>query len=158
MLNDERNLEKPQKKTQIQVLKLLYVTPEQLARSSQLGAALSLLASKGLLARLVVDEAHCVSAWGHDFRPDYKEIGAVRAARFPNVSFCRGKRDGSFCVCMSARERGGGAGEVSSREGGRKKTHILSLISLFPLFPPQQPISIQNSLIRIQNSRSPSPP
>ena len=93
------------KQTTNQVLKLLYVTPEQLARSSQLGSALSLLASKGLLARLVVDEAHCVSAWGHDFRPDYKEIGAVRAARFPNVS--------SFLLLLLC---GGGVRRVRKRE------------------------------------------
>ena len=93
---------------QIQVLKLLYVTPEQLARSSQLGDALSLLNSKNLLARLVVDEAHCVSAWGHDFRPDYKEIGAVRRARFPNVS--------SFCG-----RRGTGGEGAAEREERRER-------------------------------------
>ena len=44
-------------------LKLLYVTPEQLARSGALRAALTALHARGMLARLVVDEAHCVSAW-----------------------------------------------------------------------------------------------
>lgn len=44
-------------------VKLLYVTPEQLARSGALRSALSALHGRGMLARLVVDEAHCVSAW-----------------------------------------------------------------------------------------------
>lgn len=54
-------------------LKLLYMAPERIATSP------------GLLNRLkinllAVDEAHCVSQWGHDFRPDYLEIGKLREA------------------------------------------------------------------------------
>ncbi|MBK5926215.1 DNA helicase RecQ [Rhodobaculum claviforme] len=56
-------------------LKLLYMAPERLAS----GGAQALLrrARVGLIA---VDEAHCVSQWGHDFRPDYLRIGELRSA------------------------------------------------------------------------------
>ena len=56
-------------------LKLLYMAPERLAAP---GTA-SLLRRIGL-ALLAVDEAHCVSQWGHDFRPDYLRIGELRRA------------------------------------------------------------------------------
>jgi ATP-dependent DNA helicase RecQ len=56
-------------------LKLLYIAPERLASS---GTERMLRdAGVGLIA---VDEAHCVSQWGHDFRPDYLRIGALRRA------------------------------------------------------------------------------
>lgn len=64
-------------------LKLLYVTPEMLA-SSSFQPCLSSLCERGLLARLAVDEAHCVSQWGHDFRPDYLKLGQLRE-RLPGV-------------------------------------------------------------------------
>ncbi|MEL6571778.1 MAG: DNA helicase RecQ [Pseudomonadota bacterium] len=56
-------------------LKLLYMAPERLAS----GATISMLrrANVNLIA---VDEAHCVSQWGHDFRPDYLRIGELREA------------------------------------------------------------------------------
>jgi len=56
-------------------LKLLYIAPERLAS----GAALGMLRRIGV-SMIAVDEAHCVSQWGHDFRPDYLRIGELRRA------------------------------------------------------------------------------
>ncbi|QIR83874.1 DNA helicase RecQ [Paracoccus sp. AK26] len=56
-------------------LKLLYMAPERLAS----GGTLSLLRRAGVTA-IAVDEAHCVSQWGHDFRPDYLRIGDLKRA------------------------------------------------------------------------------
>ncbi|MDQ2090972.1 DNA helicase RecQ [Marimonas arenosa] len=56
-------------------LKLLYIAPERLAAGSALGMLRRI--GVGLIA---VDEAHCVSQWGHDFRPDYLRIGELRRA------------------------------------------------------------------------------
>ena len=54
-------------------LKLLYMAPERLAA----GGTLALLRRIGT-SLIAVDEAHCVSQWGHDFRPDYLRIGELR--------------------------------------------------------------------------------
>ncbi|WP_294224080.1 DNA helicase RecQ [uncultured Shimia sp.] len=56
-------------------LKLLYIAPERLAS----GAALGMLRQIGV-GLIAVDEAHCVSQWGHDFRPDYLRIGELQHA------------------------------------------------------------------------------
>lgn len=64
-------------------LKLLYMAPERLAS----GGTVGLLRRAGVTA-IAVDEAHCVSQWGHDFRPDYLRIGELkRALEVPLAAF-----------------------------------------------------------------------
>ncbi|KAH9383855.1 hypothetical protein HPB48_025625 [Haemaphysalis longicornis] len=65
-------------------LRLLYVTPEKVSASNRLLEALVRLHAGGRLTRFVIDEAHCVSQWGHDFRPDYKRLSLLRE-KFPGV-------------------------------------------------------------------------
>lgn len=59
--------------------KLLYVAPETLLKSH----VLALLDSISISC-LTIDEAHCISEWGHDFRPEYRQLATVRA-RFPQA-------------------------------------------------------------------------
>jgi ATP-dependent DNA helicase RecQ len=60
---------------------LVYVSPERLAGDGGDGFVQML----GRVAYLAIDEAHCISQWGHDFRPEYRQIGALRA-KFPGVA------------------------------------------------------------------------
>jgi ATP-dependent DNA helicase RecQ len=60
-------------------LDVLYVAPERLS-----AAATTKLLQRGRLSVIAIDEAHCVSQWGHDFRPDYLALGDL-AERFPGV-------------------------------------------------------------------------
>ncbi|KAL4658731.1 Bloom syndrome protein [Arapaima gigas] len=66
------------------LIKLLYTTPEKICASGRMMSALQNLYERGLLSRFVIDEAHCVSQWGHDFRPDYKRMYELRQ-KFPKV-------------------------------------------------------------------------
>jgi ATP-dependent DNA helicase RecQ len=73
--------------------KLLYVAPERLTLPG-FGEDLA----RWGVARFVVDEAHCISEWGHDFRPEYRRIAPLRE-RFRDVPFC------AFTATATARVR-----------------------------------------------------
>ncbi|WP_350350221.1 DNA helicase RecQ [Microbacterium sp. A8/3-1] len=60
-------------------LDLIYVAPERLS-----SAQTTALLQRGTLSVIAIDEAHCVSQWGHDFRPDYLALGDL-GERFPGV-------------------------------------------------------------------------
>ncbi|XP_071493207.1 ATP-dependent DNA helicase Q1-like [Diadema antillarum] len=65
-------------------LKLLYVTPEKIAKSKRFMACLEKAYKAKFLARIAIDEVHCCSQWGHDFRPDYKILGLLKR-QFPEA-------------------------------------------------------------------------
>jgi len=66
-------------------VKLLYIAPERLASERFVEEVLARLP----ISLLAVDEAHCISHWGHDFRPDYLQIGAlVERLRPPRLLAC----------------------------------------------------------------------
>ena len=64
-------------------LDLVYVAPERLLLDRSL-AMLDALYEAGKLALFAIDEAHCVSQWGHDFRPEYLQLSALHQ-RYPEV-------------------------------------------------------------------------
>ena len=59
-------------------MKLLYISPEKLM--SEIGYLLSHIK----ISLFAIDEAHCISQWGHDFRPEYTQLGILRE-KFPHV-------------------------------------------------------------------------
>ncbi|KUF93905.1 hypothetical protein AM588_10004288 [Phytophthora nicotianae] len=65
-------------------VKLLYLTPEKVIKSPEMMDLLKDLHRNKMLARFVIDEAHCVSQWGHDFRPEYNQLGILKKT-FPTV-------------------------------------------------------------------------
>ncbi|BDI15455.1 ATP-dependent DNA helicase RecQ [Nostoc cf. commune SO-36] len=64
-------------------VKLLYVAPERLL-SERFLPFLDLVKEKIGISSFAIDEAHCVSEWGHDFRPEYRQLKSLRK-RYPDV-------------------------------------------------------------------------
>ncbi|GJW23572.1 ATP-dependent DNA helicase Q-like 3 isoform X1 [Tanacetum coccineum] len=58
-------------------LRLLYVTPELIATTGFMSKLMK-VHSRGLLNLIAIDEAHCISTWGHDFRPSYRKLASLR--------------------------------------------------------------------------------
>ncbi|KAF9978245.1 hypothetical protein BGZ65_007074, partial [Modicella reniformis] len=79
-----RNTEQEETQSLNDSIKLVYVTPEKISSSKRFMSQLEKVYTKGRLARIVVDECHCCSNLGHDFRPDYKKLGILRVL-FPNT-------------------------------------------------------------------------
>ncbi|MBC8123256.1 MAG: RecQ family ATP-dependent DNA helicase, partial [Gemmatimonadaceae bacterium] len=76
-------------------LKLLYVAPERLLSEGFL-ELLDQIKERVGLSLLAIDEAHCISEWGHDFRPEYRKIVQVRR-RYPDLPV--------LCLTATATER-----------------------------------------------------
>ncbi|GAB9463378.1 hypothetical protein Gpo141_00000840 [Globisporangium polare] len=70
---------------QQQRIDLLYTTPESLSTSGVL-QLLTQLNQRNALSLFAIDEAHCISSWGHDFRPAYRQLGQLRT-QFPAIPF-----------------------------------------------------------------------
>ncbi len=64
--------------------KLVYLAPERLLMTDFLTGPLEQLAANPGINAFVIDEAHCVSEWGHDFRPEYRQLSTLRR-RHPRV-------------------------------------------------------------------------
>ena len=65
---------------------ILLITPEALI-SSKFQAVVKRMSETGNLARIVVDEAHCIDTWGHDFRPSYRELCLFKDQQVQMVAF-----------------------------------------------------------------------
>ncbi len=75
-VNEAREVEQQLRNNQLDII---YVAPERLLTEKMLR-----ILDQSTLALLAIDEAHCVSQWGHDFRPEYQQLKHLHA-RYPNV-------------------------------------------------------------------------
>ncbi len=100
-------------------LKLLYMAPERLSSA----ATLPMLRRIGTTL-IAVDEAHCVSQWGHDFRPDYLRIGAMRRALGVPLAAFTATADEETRVEIVARLFDGVAPETFLRGFDRPNIHL----------------------------------
>ena len=64
--------------------KMIFLTPEKISKSGKIMDFLTELHQRGLMERIVIDEAHCVTQWGKDFREDYLKLGILKQL-FPDV-------------------------------------------------------------------------
>ena len=65
---------------------IIYTTPETLEKNNEFFENLKLLEECGRLTRFVIDEAHCISMWGNDFRSSYRKLSDIKS-NFKNSSY-----------------------------------------------------------------------
>lgn len=97
-------------------LKLLYVAPERLLQSEFQNEVLPQVCAAHGISGLVIDEAHCVSEWGHDFRPEYRQLHRLRR-QFPTLPVA------AFTATATERVRQDIVQQLALRE---PRTHIAS--------------------------------
>ncbi|MCB1333530.1 MAG: DNA helicase RecQ [Roseivivax sp.] len=100
-------------------LKLLYLAPERLAATGT-----QRMLAQANVSLIAVDEAHCVSQWGHDFRPDYLRIGALRAALDVPLAAFTATADGETQEEIVARLFGGATPQTFLRGFDRPNLHL----------------------------------
>jgi RecQ family ATP-dependent DNA helicase len=79
-------------------IKIIYISPEYLIKSDGLELAQTLV-NNNKLGYLAIDEAHCVSSWGHDFRPEYTKINVFREM-FPKIPILAVTATATETVCQ----------------------------------------------------------
>ena len=87
--------------------RLLYVSPERLVGEG--GDSFLSMLSRAPVSFMAVDEAHCISQWGHDFRPEYRQLGRLRSL-FPQLSLH------AFTATATARVRGDIAAQLGLQD------------------------------------------
>ena len=91
-------------------LDLLYLAPERLRHEATLR-----LLDRGTIALFAIDEAHCVSQWGHDFRPDYLNLSTLHE-RWPSIPR----------IALTATATAATAGEIAQRLNLEQAKHFVS--------------------------------
>ena len=71
-------------KKKIPNIKMLYTTPESIMCNEETIPVIKHLYKEGLISRFVLDEAHCISTWGHDFRPNYLKVRKLKDS-YPGI-------------------------------------------------------------------------
>ncbi len=89
---------------------LLLISPERLANDEFVAGTLQPIAAR--IGLLVIDEAHCISDWGHDFRPDYRRIGQILARLPANIAVLATTATANRRVEQDVAAQLGGAVEV----------------------------------------------
>ncbi len=104
---------------------ILMITPERLASGSFTRRTLPLIT--GGLGMLIIDEAHCISDWGHDFRPDYRRIRRVQQAIPKGAAIVATTATANDRVVKDVQQQLGGDIQVSRGSLGRRSLQLHNL-------------------------------